>query len=529
MKLKILISSTILLALAFAPGSRHVCSAQGKLTADVLELLDKELALAPVYDQAKQAGIDSLKLVGADPTLTPSALTEIYIRLAHQYETFISDSSLAYYNKAVDTAARSGDSTLLMTARLGRIKTYGVQGYFKEGVDELQAVEAAGVPDDLAHFYYDSGRQLYSYMSSFADDDPYHIEYIEKLDYYRVEQLKILDKSSGAYQEFLAEYYYDQGMSQKSRALLTGILDSVPIATNVYARAAANMASIRISEDAPGDAAYYLALSAISDIRCSVKENTSLQRLALYLYENGDIERAYSYVSASLSDAVFCNTPLRTIEVSRLMPYIDEAYKRNISAKQRVLVAIAIVVSLLSVALIMVIVMVFRQMRKLRTARQRLKEANLVKDEYISRFLNLCSIYMERLDSFCKVVARKITAGQAEELVKMTKSPKFAEQQHKQFYDDFDGAFLHIYPTFITEFNALLKPDERIEVKEPGKLSTELRIFALLRMGVDDSAKVAQFLHYSINTIYTYRNKVKNKAADREHFEENVMKIGSIG
>ena len=501
--------------------------AQAKLTDEVLAQLDHELEMAPTYDMMKTIRIDSLKrLCSASAQEAPDV--ELYLKLAHEYETFISDSSLSYFDRAVEAAQAAGDTIMMTKARLGRIKTFGVMGYFKEGVEELSDLETIGIPEELAEFYYDSGRQLYSYMSSFAEKGKFFELYFERLDHYRVGQLNILDKQSAPYLEFLAEYYYDQGLVQRSKALLTAILDTVPIATNVYARAAANMASIKINEDSPEDAAYYLALSAISDIRCSVKENTSLQRLSLYLYEHGDIARAYAYLTASLADAVFCNTPLRTIEVSRLMPHINGAYKRQIANKQRMLIVTTIFVSLLAVALIVTILMVLKQMKRVRAARQRLKEANLIKEEYIGRFLDLCSIYMERLDNFCKVVARKITAGQAEELVKMTKSAKFAEEQHKQFYEDFDSAFLHIYPTFIDEFNSLLRPEERVEIKEQGKLTTELRIFALLRMGVDDSAKVASFLHYSINTIYAYRNKVKNKAVDREHFEENVMKIGSF-
>ena len=135
---------------------------------------------------------------------------------------------------------------------------------------------------------------------------------------------------------------------------------------------------------------------------------------------------------------------------------------------------------------------------------------------------------MDRLDNFCKVVVRKITAGQAEELVKLTKSSKFAEDQHKLFYENFDSAFLHIYPTFVDDFNALLQPEERIEVKELGKLTMELRIFAFLRLGIEDSNKIASFLRYSVNTIYSYRNKIRNKAINRDTFDEDVKKIGMV-
>ena len=384
------------------------------------------------------------------------------------------------------------------------------------------------MPPSLRTEYLDTGRQLYSYMAAFAESGTFFDQYSLMLNFYRNEQIRSLPKNSPLYNEFLAEHYYAQGLTDRAKNLFDEIIKTVPETDNVYARAAANMAIIKHAEGIEDEAAYYLALSAISDIKSSVKENTALQKLALYLYLQGDIDHAYQYISASLADAVFCNARLRTNEVSRLMPLIDGAYKVQLDAKQHNLMIAVIIVSLLSVGMIVAIVMILKQMRRLHQVRLHLRNANSIKDEYIGHFLELCSIYIDRLDNFCKVVVRKITAGQAEELVKLTKSSKFAEDQHKLFYENFDSAFLHIYPTFIDEFNALLQPEERIEVKEPGKLTTELRIFAFLRMGVDDSAKVARFLHYSVNTIYEYRNKVKNKAIDRTNFEADVMKIGTI-
>ena len=146
----------------------------------------------------------------------------------------------------------------------------------------------------------------------------------------------------------------------------------------------------------------------------------------------------------------------------------------------------------------------------------------------MGHFLDLCSIYMERLDNFNRLVMRKVTAGQIDDLMKMTKSAKFAEEQNKLFYENFDSAFLHIYPTFVEDVNALLIPSERIEVKEYGKLTMELRIFAFLRMGIDDSNKIASFLRFSVNTIYAYRNKLRNKAINRATFDKDIMSIGSI-
>lgn len=501
--------------------------AQNHISNTELNLIDTELRNVPAYDRAKTARIDSLRLLCANER-THDAQVRLCMDIAREYSTFISDSALLYYSRAEAMAHSCRDSLSLTAARLGRIKVLGVLGLFKEGVDELTEVESYGVPPSLRTEYLDTGRQLYSYMAAFAESGTFFDQYSLMLNFYRNEQIRSLPKNSPLYNEFLAEHYYAQGLTDRAKNLFDEIIKTVPETDNVYARAAANMAIIKHAEGIEDEAAYYLALSAISDIKSSVKENTALQKLALYLYLQGDIDHAYQYISASLADAVFCNARLRTNEVSRLMPLIDGAYKVQLDAKQHNLMIAVIIVSLLSVGMIVAIVMILKQMRRLHQVRLHLRNANSIKDEYIGHFLELCSIYMDRLDNFCKVVVRKINAGQAEELVKLTKSSKFAEDQHKLFYENFDSAFLHIYPTFIDEFNALLQPAERIEVKEPGKLTTELRIFAFLRMGVDDSAKVARFLHYSVNTIYAYRNKVKNKAIDRANFEADVMKIGTI-
>ena len=166
-------------------------------------------------------------------------------------------------------------------------------------------------------------------------------------------------------------------------------------------------------------------------------------------------------------------------------------------------------------------------MKKLSATQRNLKQANHIKEEYIGHFLNLCSIYIEKLDRFRSTVNRKITAGQAEELLKLTKSSQFAGVEQKEFYANFDNTFLQLFPTFVEDFNTLLAEGEQIYPKANERMSTELRIFALIRLGITDSVKIAQFLRYSVTTIYNYRTKVRNKAAgDRDQLEQEVMKIG---
>ena len=504
-------------------------AAQNKLTSKELSMLDREITQKHVYDNVKVARIDSLKKQAVSSSDFSDTRFNTLINLGKEYETFISDSALYYFNSALVVARELNDSAKVTRSRLGRVKVLAILGYFKEGITELDETEADGIPAELEAEWLDTSRQLYAYMATYVyDNRDLFNKYLKLLNYYRDLQLETLEPGSPEYKLFLAEHYVANEQMTKAKLLFGELIEEEPNSSNIYARAAHNMSSIKKYEGQPEVAAYYLALSAISDIKCSVKETMSIQELAIYLYNEGDVSHAYSYISSSLADAVFCNARLRTAEVSRIIPLIDTAYKAQLEKQRKTLVFTNLLVGVLSLGLIIIIVVVLRQMKKVKTARQQLKEANSIKEEYIGHFLDICSIYMDRLDNFSKVVTRKITAGQVEELLKMAKSAKFTEGQHQQFYDNFDATFLHIYPTFIDDFNSLLIPEERIIIKEPGHLNTELRIFAFLRMGVEDSNKIASFLNYSVNTIYTYRNRIKNKAKNRDTFEQDVMRIGSF-
>ena len=503
--------------------------AQGKLTSQELDQLDKEITQKYLYDKIKEFRIDSLKKqINSSPINTQTQFEALF-KLGKEYETFISDSALYYFDKALRSAQSMNDSTKTILTRLCQVKCYAILGYFKEGCSELDKLEASGIPDEVLPEWLDTNRQLYAYMATYAKDNEELFDtYFTLLNKYRDLQLKTLDTNSPEYQLFLAEHFAAQEQTTKAKLLFSELIEKIPNNNNIYARAAHNMATIKKHEKQDDVAAHYLALAAISDIKCSVKETMAIQDLAIYLYNKGDITRAYKYISSSLADAVFCNARLRTAEVSKIIPLIDGTYKDQLNQQQKALVLTNLFIGVLFIGLIIIIVIMLRQIEKVKTARQQLKEANSIKEEYIGHFLDICSIYMDRLDNFSKLVTRKITAGQVEELLKMAKTNKFTEGQHQQFYDNFDATFLHIYPSFIDEFNKLLLPGEQIIVKEPGHLTTELRIFAFLRMGIEDSNKIAGFLNYSVNTIYTYRNKIKNKAKNRDTFEKDVMNIGSF-
>lgn len=494
----------------------------------VLIRLDQVLSQREAYMERKETRIDSLKQQLRRPSLTLSQEFILNKRLGMEYELFVSDSAMRYLDRSLLIAKELHHTAWIDEIHLCQVTVFSVSGMYKEALETLHRIDRSCLPDSLLPAWYNCGRQLNSYLALYSHNTAYTTDYEREHHLYRDSLLSVLSPALPHYRLYEAEQLVAAKNNVQARKVLLSLLHDLPESSNVYGRAAFSLALIYKEEGNVDAYEKYLALSAISDSKASVKEYAALQSLAIALYEQGDINRAYRYIKYSLEDAIFCNARLRTVEVSALLPVIDAAYKLKAEEQRNQLILFLILVSILSLFLIIAVGLVYKQMKKLSATQRNLKQANHIKEEYIGHFLNLCSIYIEKLDHFRRMVHRKATAGQTEELLKLTKSSQLAGMEQKEFYANFDSAFLHLYPRFVEEFNELLQPEERLILKQGELLNTELRIFAIIRLGIDDSSKIANFLHYSINTIYTYRNKVKNKAVNRETFEEEMLKIGSI-
>jgi hypothetical protein len=300
----------------------------------------------------------------------------------------------------------------------------------------------------------------------------------------------------------------------------------------------------------------WLIISAISDLQLVKKENISLRKLAFTLYEQGDIDRAYKYIKRSLEDALFCNAKLRTYEISKMLPIINDAYQNKNETNRTQLIVFLLSVSILSLFLLIVLILLFKQMKKLANAQKEislantklselnkelnqinerlnetnatLAEASLLKEIYIGRYMDQCSDYIGKLEEYSRKLSVMATAGKMNELIKAVKSNTYLEKELKVFYTNFDQTFLLLFPSFIEDFSNLLTDKNAIHLKQGELLNPELRIFALIRLGIKDSTKIAEFLRYSVSTIYNYRSQLKNKSlGPREEFETKVMLIGS--
>ncbi|MBP8903557.1 MAG: transcriptional regulator, partial [Paludibacteraceae bacterium] len=302
---------------------------------------------------------------------------------------------------------------------------------------------------------------------------------------------------------------------------------------------------------------YWLLKSAIADLQLGITDNASSWELANIRYKMSDIKRAHQYINYSVNNSTIFNARLRFTQIAEVQSIINKAYLTNKAQQEKKMRILLIFISLLTLLLLTSVIGIFLQNRKISKANAEtikannelnrlnwelnrindeikntnadLSESNQVKEEYIGHFLSLCSLYIDKMDIYRKSVRKKLLNGQQNDVIEDIKSSEFMDNELMEFYKNFDQSFLRLYPDFVYEFNNLLLDEEKIGLKKDELLNTELRIFALIRLGIDNSAKIAELLHYSANTIYNYRAKIKNKAkVSRNDFESRVKKIGTF-
>ncbi|MCC8171661.1 MAG: DUF6377 domain-containing protein [Parabacteroides sp.] len=513
------------------------------------------------YMAKKENRISEIKKMLETPGITAGQRYDINRQLYDEYKTYVSDSAIYYARQNRIIAASLQNPHQQYESALELVSLYTISGMYIESVESLGSLNSKELPGRLAVNYFDCYKQLYNYYSH---NNPYTLIYKEKSQLYRDSLLSVLDRQSHHYKIVYAEKLDDENRLDEAKRLLQELLNEAESDTHEKAVVAYALANIYRKE---GDAAMqkrYYALSAICDIKNAIKENASMQALASVLYETGEIEKAYACIKSSMEDAIFCNARLRTYEISQIFPIIDSAYQENVSRQKSELMRFLISVSILSLFLIAAVAYVYRQMKRVARIRKELyrtnvklnklnddlqatvkqlnrvnrelsevntalSEANQIKEAYIGHFLDLCSTYINKLEKYQHALNKKAMERKLDELYKMLKSRTMIDHELKELYENFDSIFLHLYPDFVEEFNALLQKKERFVLKPNELLNVELRIFALIRLGITDSSRIANFLHYSANTIYSYRTRVRNKAAvPRDEFENSVMKIGVI-
>ncbi len=494
-----------------------------------LTQLDEELSHRDEYLSLKMERIDSIKNLRRDLRPGTDKWFNRTMQIADEYISINNDSVVSYLKDGY-IAAQAASNDSLATAFLLKISTYmPLYGIIDTTISQFEEIDPDTLSENLKSLYYESGRQMFSYASAFYWKYPDIAAQLlnRSIDAQR-ELLKLLPEESVAYRLNLSESLMYDHRYDAAKQILIPLINELPPESNAYARACHFMADIAKYDGDHLGQMYYLTQSAISDAIAPTLEVVSLQELGQMLFKEGDLDRSYKYLSVALTNAVECSAILRQIETSRSLPVIQQANQAHEHQWRKLVYIIIIVLIVLACILVAVLIYLRIQMRRLTVMQVNLQKAARTRDTYINQFMTLCTTYIEKLKSFNRSVSHKLSVGKTEELYAAVKSGKFVDEQVHEFYDVFDDAFLHIYPTFVSDVNALLQPDKQIVLHDGEQFNTDLRILAFMRLGIEDSQRIAQILNYSVNTIYTYRNKLRNRAINRDTFEADLMRTPSV-
>lgn len=480
-------------------------------------------------------------------SLTPEQLFSLNNRLYDEYLAFNFDSALCYIKKNVDVQQSLGDPDLAAGSLIRMAHILAVSGLFDKADRMLDQIDISQLSTECKVEYYNQRGELNLYRSEMAEYTPYFQEYTDSSQYYRQLILKIAPKDSYDYIFNQATYISEEGDNDGAIKMLEAYMKNLKQGERRYSIVTSTLAYFYSKKDETQLQERYFLLSAISDMKGAILENNSLRRLSIILLDRGDFKKAYEYLLCASNDARQYGSRLRSMQAARISPLITQAYDMERALTQHRTNLLLIILSVITLLLIGTVVYILSLIKKRHQANikiskmnaelslhneeiermnNQMKESNRIKDEYIGRFLELSSNLILKNEERSKVLNRLARDRKLELLYGELKSQKPLNESVHLFHQNFDTAFLNIYPTFISEVNQLLTEDNQFEVhEEAGKLTTELRILALIRLNITDNQKIADILRSSITTIYTYRSKLKSRAKSKATFEDDVRRI----
>jgi DNA-binding CsgD family transcriptional regulator len=526
--------------------------AKGELEA-LLGQLDREIARKHVYEQQKEREIQDLKRLLHITSLQPLQEYDLNDKLAQKYKKYIIDSAIHYVQKNIKIVQAVHRPELLIESSLHLSLLYSSAGIYVESKNILNGINRKALPPTLLPLYFETYSDFYGYYGQ-SNDQTINRQLNMA---YRDSLLAVLDTASLSYKIHDATKLLHSGQLKTVAPYLLSIFNQVPAGSPDYAMVSYLLGLMYGWQAEPELQRKYFALSAITDIQNAVKDHAALQSLAMSYYESGEVDRAYTYMKSVMDDLDFGKIRFRVVELASLYSAVNTAYLTKTMQQKKELQRYFILISVLLFSLIISGFYVYRQMRRVSKIRKELYETNLklaelnkntkyinsqlqkanaqlsevnhIKEEYIAQFFDICSGYIDKLETYRKTLYKKAGNNQHEELFNILKSNTLVDEERKKLYETFDTIFLNLYPSFVEDVNSLLVPEEQIVLKPGERLNTELRIFALIRLGITDSIRIAGFLRYSLSTIYNYRTRARNnEAASRDEIKEMVMNIGVI-
>jgi tetratricopeptide (TPR) repeat protein len=469
-------------------------------------------------------------------------LFNTYQSIYNEYKSFIYDSAFVYAVRLQQSAYRLKDPLKISSAKIKLGFVLVSSGLFTEALDTLQKVKSVSLPDTTkVEFYYLMARTCYD-LCDFNRDNYYSVRYAERGHAYIDSALTLLSPSSSSYYLMRGLKKVRQRDMKESRAAFETMIGKFKLSDADFAVAASTLSFIYLFSNESVKSKEMLIKAAIADIRYCTKETLATLNLADMLYKEGDIDNAYKYVKIALDDANFYGARHRKVQVAAVFPIIEGQQLTMVESKRKMLLIYSSVITVLTIMIVVFSFVIYKQFQKLQKAKRiiseanatltntnhQLTDANKIKEEYIWYYFNTTAEYINKLDALKKSLDLKLMTKKLEEL-RFTVDSINIKREREELYHNFDMVFLKLFPDFVTIFNSMFKEEDRIVLKEGQLLNTELRIFALVRMGVHDHEKIAKILDYSVTTIYTYKTRIRNKSMlPNEGFDRQIMSIRAI-
>ena len=527
----------------------------GSKTQQLRQKLDNLLEQRNALIDNKNKDINRLK-----KNLTTSENTlkrlQTYEQLFEEYYVFQFDSAMTYLNKGIKLAKETQNTYYYNSNTISKAELLSIGGLYNEAIHEIEQVDTT-VLDKAQHFeYYFSLFRIHTYWADFCNDKTYTPTHRLKAQEYLKKAMPFCDETDKTYEYYLGEYaVFVLNNPQAARAHYIKAIKQLSQNSRFYAMSCFALSGSYGNEGNTEKQEEFLLLSSIADIENCTMENFALQNLAMYIFEHNkdELDLAQQYIQTALEDAHFYNNRLRIIEISSKLPVIVSSYQQTLNQRNKVQMTAIIVISLLLLFLLSAVFYIVKQTKRLSLQQQELQknnnqlselnrqqkelntqlhglnallvDTNSKRERLAKLYIDLCAKYIARLKKQQTLVKRKIKANQTTELLSQLSSERLSEEDAATFLSRFDKAFLDLYPDFTEELNNLLLPEGQIQNKNTDELTTEQRIMALIRLGVKESAEIADLLFYSPQTIYNYRSVLKGKAINKETFEEEVMKL----
>ena len=536
-----------LLTWALMLGLSTILSAK-EPTRQILRELDAALANASTYEGYFQQRADVLRQMLAGKN-TPEQEYEIRKKLASEFASYSMDSTIVQLDRNRALARQLGDAYRQAETDFALAREYAMAGYHSDALDILSGYRLEAIPPGLEYAFFDVSGYLYGELAAYSSNNA---QYWQKKDMYRVSMLPFLEE--GTYEWYDLQRVQAESDRDKEKALEYALkaLEVTEPNSRTYARAAF---FVSVYQKDPDEEIAWLARSALADVLCANKDYASLNTLAERLYRQGDIDRAFKYAADhGMPDALFFGGKLRPWQIAQFFPALEQAYAAKNARHTRQMWMLIGLAGLLLIALGALLFYLSRRQRvlvrtrkaleeekarvdrrnqtlqdvneQLQALNSELQESSKVRQEYIALYLQNLSENISTSRQYKNHVLKYIRRGNDKYLIEEIEALPPIEDDIREFYQMFDRTFINLYPDFVDEFNALLADGEAIVPKGDDILTPELRVFALIKLGITESSKIAALLHYSANTVYNYRAKIKNKArGDRELFEDAVQAI----